>query len=284
MSERYLIIGAGGQLGRALQAQYPQARAVDHDALNIGSLESIEEFDWSPYSTIFNAAAWTNVDAAQNDQNREEVWRVNALGPMHLAQKAQKHNFALVHISTDYVFDGTKDNYKENDSVSPLSAYGASKAAADLAVSMHEKHYILRTSWVIGDGNNFVRTMMDLAGRNISPKVVNDQIGRLTFASELVRGIDHLLTNTCEYGVYNLSNAGDPVSWFEIAQEVFALCSREKDDVNGISTAEYFQGRDDIAPRPKCSMLDLSKLESVGFSPHDWRNDLQEHVKRKGVA
>ena len=163
MSERYLIIGAGGQLGRALRAQYPQAHAVDYSELNIADPDSIKQFDWSRYDVVFNAAAWTNVDAAEKLEHREEVWRVNALGPWYLSQMAKNYDLTLLHISTDYVFNGEKEKYSEQEALSPLSVYGASKAAGDLAVSMLEKHYILRTSWVIGDGKNFVRTMMDLA-------------------------------------------------------------------------------------------------------------------------
>lgn len=283
MSERYLIIGAGGQLGCALRAQYPQANVVDYSELNIADPDSIKQFDWSGYDVVFNAAAWTNVDAAEKLEHREEVWRVNALGPWHLSQMAEKHDFTLLHISTDYVFNGEKDKYTEQDALSPLSVYGASKAAGDLAVSMLEKHYILRTSWVIGDGKNFVCTMMDLAQNGVSPKVVNDQKGRLTFTKELVRTIDHLNTHQCEYGVYNMTGAGEAVTWHEVAQEIFSFCGRDKNDVDGIPTAKYFKDQDNVALRPKNSTLDLTKIQSVGFTPADWRNDLQEYLETEGV-
>ena len=283
MSDRYLIIGAGGQLGRALQTQYPQAYAVDYSELNIADPDSINEFDWSGYDVIFNAAAWTNVDAAEDIENREAVWRVNALGPWHLSQMAEKHDFTLFHISTDYVFNGEKEKYTEQDAFSPLSVYGASKAVGDLAVSLLEKHYILRTSWVIGDGKNFVRTMVNLAQKGVSPKVVNDQKGRLTFTKELVRAIDYLNTHRCKYGAYNMTGAGNSATWHEIAQEIFSYCGRDKDDVAGVSTSEYYKNQDNVALRPKNSTLDLTKIVSEGLTPVDWKNDLQKYLQLEGV-
>ena len=131
----------------------------------------------------------------------------------------------LIHISSDYVFDGTREPHMEDEAFSPLSVYGASKAAGDLLVEQLEKHYLLRTTWVIGEGKNFVRTMLGLAEKGIEPTVVADQIGRLTFTSELVRAIDHLLVNQAVFGTYNVTNDGPLASWAEITRKIFALAS-----------------------------------------------------------
>src|SRR5690606_29757497 len=141
-------------------------------------------------TTILNAAAYTNVDGAETPEGRIAAWKVNATGPAILTRIALKHNLTLLHISTEYVFDGTQEIHTEDEPFSPLSVYGTSKAAGDTAVGLLPQHYILRTSWVIGEGKNFVRTMLGLAQKGVSPTVVADQIGRLTFTSELVRAID----------------------------------------------------------------------------------------------
>lgn len=284
MTDKCLIIGSGGQLGRALQKHYVDADVVDSDVLDIGNLASINEFDFSPYSLIINAAAWTNVDGAELGENRPIAWKVNAHGPAYIAQKARQYQSVLIHVSSDYVFDGSQKEYTEDAQFSPLSVYGASKAAGDLAVAMHEKHYIIRTSWVIGEGNNFVRAMMNLATNGVSPNVVNDQIGRLTFASELVRAIDHLIRKQCQYGTYNVSGSGDAVSWQDIAQEVFRRMDRNPLDVSGISTENYYRGKDHIAQRPRNSYLDLRKIEASGLTLQDWRESLVDYIQEEGEA
>ena len=125
-----------------------------------------------------------------------------------------------MHIFSDYVFDGTREPHFESEDLSPLSVYGASKAAGDLLVEQLDKFYLLRTTWVIGEGKNFVRTMLGLAEKNISPTVVNDQVGRLTFTSELVRIIDHLLSIEAPFGTYNATNDGPLESWADITKRI----------------------------------------------------------------
>ena len=169
---KIVIIGSKGQLGTALREKYPHARAVDADELDITSRDAVQAFNWSEVTTILNAAAYTNVDGAETAEGRVMAWSVNALGPRNLAELAIKQNMSLVHISTDYVFDGTDKSHTENESFSPLSVYGQSKAAGDLSVSLVPKHYILRTTWVIGEGKNFVRTMLDLGQKGVAPTVV----------------------------------------------------------------------------------------------------------------
>src|SRR5690606_10315692 len=123
-----------------------------------------------------------------------------------------------------------------------------------------DNYYILRTSWVIGEGKNFVRTMLELGQKGINPSVVSDQVGRLTFTSELVRAIDHLLTSKSPFGTYNVSNDGEPTSWADITREIFSLASLPN-TVTDTSTAEYYKDKENIAPRPLQSTLDLSKIK-----------------------
>jgi dTDP-4-dehydrorhamnose 3,5-epimerase/reductase len=278
---RLVIIGANGQLGTALQKKYPRARAVDTDALDITNYNAVESFDWENVTHILNAAAYTNVDGAETPEGRVLSWAVNSTGVANLARIANKHNICLVHISTDYVFDGRKEIHDEYEPFSPLSVYGASKAAGDIAASLCEKHYILRTSWVIGEGKNFVRTMMDLADKNVSPTVVHDQIGRLTFTAELVRAIDHLLSISTPYGTYNVSNDGDPVSWADITREIFELLDRSDLTVTNTTTEEYFSSKPGMAPRPLKSTLDLTKIQATGFKPTDWRENIKHYIKEQ---
>jgi dTDP-4-dehydrorhamnose 3,5-epimerase len=160
-----------------------------------------------------------------------------------LVHACQKHGVTLVHISSDYVFDGTKKPHTEEESFSPLGVYGQSKAAGDLIAATLEKHYILRATWVIGEGKNFVRTMLGLAEKGISPSVVADQVGRLTFTSELVRIIDHLLTTGAPYGTYNATNDGTPASWAEMTREIFADAGYSSLAVTDTTTAAYFAGK-----------------------------------------
>lgn len=142
---------------------------------------------------------------------------------------------------------------------------------------MVQRHYIVRTSWVIGDGNNFVRTMANLALRGIKPSVVNDQTGRLSFTADIAAGIRHLLETGANYGTYNLTNDGVPQTWADIAAEVYELVGVGGQAVTGVSTAEYFKDKA-AAPRPLNSTLDLSKLASQGFSPRDAKKALEDYI------
>lgn len=278
---KIFIVGANGQLGTALRGQYPNAKYADIGELDITNKASVDAFDWSGIEIILNAAAYTNVDGAETNEGRVAAWKVNAQAIQYLAHQAQKNDMTFVHISSDYVFDGTIVPHTEDEPLSPLSVYGASKAAGDLLVGQLGKHYLLRTTWVIGEGKNFVRTMLGLAEKNISPTVVADQVGRLTFTSELVRAIDHLLATNAPYGTYNVTNTGDNKSWADITRDIFALAGRDDLTVTDTTTAEYFAGKEGIAPRPLGSEMDLTKLQSTGFSSRDWYDDLQEYVRKE---
>ena len=274
------IVGAGGQLGTTLRQKYPNAKHADVSHLDITDKKSVADFDWSDVKVLINAAAYTNVDGAETPEGRVLAWSVNADAVANLVAVAAQHDMTIVHISTDYVFDGTNDNHPEDEAFSPLSVYGASKAAGDIAISLAPRFYILRTSWVIGEGKNFVRTMMELGKKGIDPTVVADQIGRLTFTSELVRAIDHLLTNQSEYGTYNVTNSGEPKSWADYTREIFKLAGYGG-KVTDTTTAEYFANKENIAPRPLNSALNLDKIRSTGFESRDWKEDLKEYIKRE---
>lgn len=272
-----LIIGSKGQLGTALKEKYPGARAVDSDELDITDKKAVEDFSWAGIKYILNAAAYTNVDGAETPEGKKLAWAVNADGVKNLSEIAKQKDITLVHISTEYVFDGTKDNHVEDEQPSPLSEYGKSKSAGDKYAQSVPKHYLIRTSWVIGEGKNFVRTMLGLGEKGISPSVVSDQIGRLTFTPVLVDAIVHLMSTQAPYGTYNVSNGGDPASWADITREIFKLAGYDL-KVTDTSTAEYFADKPEAAQRPLKSTLDLSKIKATGLSLNDWREDLKKYI------
>jgi dTDP-4-dehydrorhamnose 3,5-epimerase len=281
MDKRIFIVGANGQLGTALRTQYPKAEFADVAELDITDRASVENFDWSGVDVIINAAAYTNVDGAESAEGRVAAWKVNATAVGYLAAVAVVRGITLVHLSSDYVFDGTTVPHLEDEPFSPLSVYGASKAAGDIATTLAPKHYILRTTWVIGEGKNFVRTMLDLAGRGVSPTVVADQVGRLTFTGELVRAIDHLLSDNAPAGTYNITNAGPIMSWADITRKIFELAGHTELTVTDTTTADYYAGKPGIAPRPLGSEMSLEKLAATGFESSDWQADLKNYIDKE---
>ena len=211
--EKIVITGANGQLGRALQETYNNRGnviALSHEQLDITDPQEIKKFDWSDVGIIINAAAYTKVDEAESLEGQKTAQKVNTEAVRNLGKIATQYGLTLVHVSSEYVFDGSQQIHTEDESFNPLSVYGQTKADGDKAAAEVAKHYIVRTSWVVGDGNNFVKTMKSLADKGIKPSVVNDQIGRLTFADDLASGIKHLLDTAAPYGTYNLTNDGEP--------------------------------------------------------------------------
>lgn len=279
---RVLVTGANGQLGRELMRQLPEAgyeaTGVDLPEVDISDAPALEDFPWGDYDVVVNAAAWTNVDGAETPEGRRLSWRANATGPANLARAATAHGLVLVHVSSEYVFDGTAEVHAEDEPVSPLGVYGQSKAGGDAAVAATTRHYLVRTSWVVGEGGNFVRTMARLAAQGVEPKVVADQVGRLTFTTDLAAGIIHLLETGAPYGTYNLSGEGAVVSWADVARRVYELTGHSAQEVTPVSTEEYFADQD-VAPRPLVSTLDLSKIESTGFVPADSMQRLEDYVR-----
>lgn len=277
--KKTLVLGASGQLGLALRKVMPEADFATREEFDVTNRSAYVSFPWRQYDTVINASAFTAVDAAETPEGRAAAWKTNVTAVGWLAKACTENRITLVHISSDYVFDGSSTTpYREDEPLSPLGVYGQTKAAADALVETAPQHFILRTSWVIGEGNNFVRTMASLAERGIKPSVVNDQVGRLTFTQDLAAAIQHLLATRPAYGVYNLSNEGPASSWADIASQVYELLGHNSGDVTGVTTAEYFAGKEGIAPRPLNSMLDLSKIISTGLSPASWQERLQQYL------
>lgn len=276
---RIFIVGSLGQLGTALRELFPNAAYGDRDEFDITDTAAYESFDWGAYDVFINAAAMTNVDGAETANGRKLAWQLNAYAASLMSIYTNKHKKKLVHVSSDYVFDGTQKPHIENEQLSPLSVYGASKAAGDLCVQVNPQHYIVRTTWVVGKGKNFIGTMWDLAHREVKPSVVSDQIGRLTFTEDLALAISYLLENNVEYGTYNMTNDGENVSWADIAKLVYIAAGKSAEDVTGVSTTEYYAGKEGIAPRPLQSEMDLTKIKGAGFTPRNWRDALDEYLE-----
>ena len=291
-SKRTLVTGCYGQLGRAVRA-LAERRGVagefdfcDIDTFDMGDPAAYGQFDWDAYGTVINCGAFTAVDAAETPEGRVAAWGANATGPATLARLARDHGFTLVHFSSEYVFDGTRALHDEKEPLSPISVYGQSKAAGDLAVMGCPRHYILRSSWVIGDGRNFVRTMWGLSDRVASGElarvtVVDDQEGRLTFTDQMAAAIFHLLDAGAPYGLYDMTGSGAVRTWADVARATFEAANGNGDAVVPVTTAEYYASASGpVAPRPEHSALDLAKLEATGFSPRDWEDELAEYLGR----
>lgn len=283
---RTLIVGAGGQLGSALRDAYAgesQVEFAKRADLDVTSSGVAGARHWRDYDTIINAAAFTAVDAAETAQGRSEAWATNVTAVAGLAHVAAEHRITLVHVSSDYVFDGTAGRpYREDDPLTPLGVYGQTKAAGDRIVGTVPRHYIVRTSWVIGNGRNFVQTMLSLAARGVDPSVVDDQFGRLTSTAEIARAIRHLLATRAAYGTYNVTGTGPSTSWADVARRTFALAGHDPGRVSGVSTESYLSGAiGPTAPRPANSVLDLTKIESTGFTSADSAEILSAYVREE---
>jgi len=282
MIKTILVTGSNGQLGRCIkdiELKFPQFSFIftDSDKLDITNHNNINQFfssdkiDW-----CINCAAYTAVDKAETESPK--AFLVNSQGVENLAQACQKHKTKLIHISTDFVFNGEAiAAYNENDVPDPIGVYGKSKFEGELAIAeVLKQHYIIRTSWLYSEyGNNFLKTMLRLAGTVKEINVVNDQLGTPTYAKDLAETlITIILTDNNEFGIYHYSNEG-MISWFEFAQKIFEL-NGNKVKVNSISTEEY----PTLARRPKFSVLDKTKIKQT-FNlniPH-WEDSLKIALK-----
>ena len=284
MPKKTLVTGANGQLGRALRTEFPDAEFVDRESFDISNPSTWGDRHWKEYGTIINAAAYTAVDQAETPEGRKDAWKVNAAAVQHLARLAIEHDITLVHVSSDYVFDGTNKLHDEDEDFSPINVYGQSKAAGDIAAVTVPRHYIARTTWVVGEGKNFIEIMKSLAEKGIQPTVVGDQIGRLTFTEDLAKAIRHLIDSSAPYGTYNVTNDGEPTSLADIAKKTFELTGHNPGDVTPVTTEEYFAGQiasgKAIAPRPLQSTLNIAKIQSTGFAPRRWDEALQEYIEK----
>jgi dTDP-4-dehydrorhamnose reductase/dTDP-4-dehydrorhamnose 3,5-epimerase len=282
--KKTLVLGADGQLGKALREIYDGDASVEfagRAGFDLTDEASYTDRNWKGYSTIINAAAYTAVDAAETPEGRQAAWAINVTAVARLARAAIEHDLTLVQVSSDYVFDGSRESHNEDEPATPLGVYGQSKAAGDAAASVVPRHYIVRTSWVIGEGNNFVRTMASLAERGVKPSVVNDQTGRLSFTTDIAAGIKHLLDIGAPYGTYNLSNDGEPQTWADIAADVYEFNDQSRSSVTGVTTEDYFKDKPS-APRPLNSVLDLAKIRATGFEPVPASERLKGYLSATG--
>ena len=247
---------------------------TDVDELDITSIDAVMKFtkEVNPYA-IINCAAYTAVDACET--NQDIAFKVNTIGPRNLGIAARETGAKLLHVSTDYVFDGTKETpYYENDPICPQSVYGSTKAEAEKMVQqMADRYFILRTAWLYGDGKNFAKTMLRLAETNDMVKVVGDQYGTPTSAYELAKGIDSLLF-TDNYGLFHATCEGS-CNWAEFAAEIFRLAGKDT-KVQAITTAEYGAP----ANRPAHSVLENYMFKMTnGYLFADWHDAIEKYLK-----
>ncbi len=285
--KKILVTGCTGQLGRAINKEYAGSGAelVNTDvqaaegvlALDITSIEDVLGLvrQVQP-DVIINCAAHTAVDLCE--QQWDSAYRINAIGARNLSIAAAEVDAKMIHVSTDYVFDGNGTRpYTEFDPVGPVSAYGKTKLEGENFVKEFvRKHFILRTAWLYGDGKNFIKTMLCLSESHSQVTVVNDQLGSPTSAAELARMI-HFLEPTENYGLFHATCEGS-CSWAEFAKEIFRMAGKDT-VVVPVTTEEYRAANPNQASRPAYSILEnyMIKLTS-SFRMKDWQQALAEYM------
>ena len=276
---KVLVTGANGQLGwdmiSELKKRGHEPIATDisdsfeqdceYIKLDITNEKAVHGIitDTKP-DAVVHCAAWTAVDAAEDEENKPKVYAINVLGTKYMAEACKEIDCKMLYISTDYVFsgEGTKPWEPDCEDFAPLNYYGETKLEGEFAVkNVLEKYYIVRTSWVFGShGNNFVKTMLRLAETHKEVCVVNDQIGTPTYTPDLAR----LLADMCEtdkYGVYHATNEGGYISWAEFAEEIYRVAGKDT-KVIPVTTEEYGISK---AKRPRNSRMSKKKLKDSGF-------------------
>ncbi len=277
---KVLITGCRGQLGLELARQFNEFNGAyslietDVHNLDITNQEMVFELVRSQKpDVIINCAAYTNVDGCETDELN--AYRVNAVGPQNLSAAAFSIGAKMVQVSTDYVFDGTGNTPKvETDPMNPRSVYGKSKAMGEILVKdINPRHFIVRTAWLYGEGNNFVRTMLRLAKEKDEVKVVDDQFGSPTSTKDLARCIIKLI-NTESYGTYHGTCEGS-CSWNQFAKKIF--------EIKGINIKVSEMTTEELnrpAERPKYSVLDNFMLKLVGINEfRSWEEALTDYLK-----
>lgn len=272
---KILVTGANGQLGREIARQGIEHELVltDFDTLDITNESAVVAYfrDVKP-DAVIHCAAYTNVDGAETDM--DGAFRVNVIGAQNMAAGCLETGARMVYVSTDYVFDGeSKEPYREFDFVNPQSVYGHTKQQGEQIVrQILGRHYIVRTAWLYGDGNNFVRTMLKLAETNDTLRVVHDQVGTPTSTVDLATVIFKLLASDA-YGTYHATCQGQ-CSWYEFATEIFRQAGKDV-KVIPVTTAEFPR----LAKRPMHSVLDNYMLRmTVGDPMGTWQDALEEYI------
>ena len=276
---KVLITGANGQLGTELQQlltmEHSNNIAMSSKELDITDAAAVNRcFNLNQPDVVYDCAAYTAVDAAEEEPGKTINYSVNVEGTRNVAVAAERINATLVYVSTDFVFDGSKvEMYSENDVTNPQNEYGRAKLEGERIVQrIMSNYYIVRTSWVFGEfGKNFVYTMRKLAETHHDLSVVDDQIGRPTWTKDLGMFLVFLVQQNAKHGVYQFSNEGQ-CSWFDFAKEIL-----EKTDVvvHPIDSAQFPQK----AFRPQHSVMSLDKVKSLGFKNQTWQDALHMFLK-----
>lgn len=290
---KILVTGVKGQLGfdlvNELNKRGQEAVGVDIEEMDVTVFSSVDSVIRRIHpDTVVHCAAWTAVDAAEEEENRERVHQVNGLGTEYIAQTCKDLGIRMMYISTDYVFDGQGSTPWEPDckDYQPLNVYGKTKLEGELAVSRNlEQFFIVRIAWVFGkNGNNFIKTMLKIGKNHSRLTVVNDQIGTPTYTFDLARLLADML-ETDRYGYYHATNEGGYISWYDFAKEIFSQAvqmgheeySPEHLELVPVTTAQYGISK---AARPFNSRLDRSKLAENGFTPlPDWKDALRRYLQ-----
>ncbi|MFL0352880.1 dTDP-4-dehydrorhamnose reductase [Xanthomarina sp. GH4-25] len=279
MKTKVLVTGANGQLAKTIREHYANNnetldfKFVSKSELDITNKTQLKIFfNTNHVDYCVNCAAYTAVDKAESDY--EMACSINVIGSKNLAEACKTHHITLIHISTDFVFDGTSTlPYKETDVPNPLGVYGDTKLKGEQAISNTlDTYFIIRTAWLYSEyGHNFMKTMLRLAQDREQLQIVSDQIGTPTYAGDLSEVIIKLIiSKNRNYGTYHFTNSGQ-ISWYDFAKAIFEL-SHIKIDLKPIPTKAY----PTPAKRPKYSVLDTTKIETVlGISIPNWKESLR---------
>jgi dTDP-4-dehydrorhamnose reductase len=277
---KILITGSNGQLGKAcLEILGSSAVGFDKTHLDITNIESASNIIRKEKPThIIHCAAYTNVKNAETDALA--CYKTNIIGTYNIASIAKELSVKLIYISTDFVFDGKSSTpYTEKQLTNPQTVYGKSKLSGEyLVADISNDNLIVRTSWVFGDGKNFVNTMLKLSETNSELNIVDDQIGSPTYTRDLAFWIKILIEQKAS-GVFHASNS-NTCSWADFAQKIFEVTNKNV-NINKLSTMEYQERFDDTTPRPHYSALALEKLAFYGIKPRPWTDALQEFLKKE---
>ncbi|PRS79211.1 dTDP-4-dehydrorhamnose reductase [Bacillus sp. GBSW2] len=277
---KVLITGAGGQLGKELSRQLKEKDitviALTRSMLNIADQQAVRHAmrHFQP-DIVVSAAAYTSVDQCETET--EKAYLVNGIGAYYTALEAKNVGADVLHVSTDYVFDGQADSpYQVDAQADPQTIYGKSKKLGEELIHLvSDEVKIIRTSWLYGhEGHNFVNTILRLAETKDHLRIVNDQVGSPTYTKDVAEAIIHLFDQKA--GIYHVSNR-DSCSWFDFASEIVAK-SGLSTTIEPISTEEYgFQ-----TSRPAYSVLDLQAIEATGWQPRHWKDALHEYLQKEG--
>ena len=283
---KVLVTGTNGQLGHDV---VNELRKRGHEAittdiagemdylLDITKDDAVDSIKKIDPEAIIHCAAWTAVDAAEDEENRERVYAINVVGTENVAKAAKYLDCKLLYLSTDYVFDGQGElPWKPDDkSYAPLCYYGETKLMGEKAVANLEKFFIVRIAWVFGlNGKNFIKTMIDVGKKHDVVRVVNDQIGTRTYTYDLSRLLVDMI-ETEEYGYYHATNEGGYISWYDFCEEIYRQTGI-KTKVVPVTTLEYGLSK---AKRPFNSRLDKSKLDEKGFKRlPEWKDALHRYL------